>query len=342
LELIGGGVGLAKLLAPRIADAPFTLIDIGCGGGLDPAFRAFEPHFRAIGFDPNLGECRRLAAAETNAAVRYVGAFLEGNPDAEIRKQRGQRSYVGRNPWARLAVCKSIEVRDRLLAERTAEQLVRENLWGRAELADVTKPIFLPAYVKECGFSDIDFIKIDVDGPDFEILDSMADIFTSAGVLGVGMEVNWVGTDHPSDHAFHNTDRFLRKHGFDLFGLTVRPYAAAALPMRYAIMVPAQNLRGRPLQGDALYLRDLCSPEVPHGFSATREKIIKLAGLFDLFQLQDHAAELLVANAGMIGDVKPYLDLLVTASDVPIAGDYETYMRRFLEDDPSFYPPKNG
>ena len=99
--------------------------------------------------------------------------------------------------------------------------------------------------------TEIDFIKIDVDGPDFLILDSIRSEFEKRKVIGLGMEVNFFGTDDPGEHTFHNTDRFLRSLGFELFGITQRLYSMAALPQRYELSFPAQSLRGRPLQGDA-------------------------------------------------------------------------------------------
>ena len=76
-------------------------------------------------------------------------------------------------------------------------------------------------------------------------------------VFGIGIEVNYCGTDAANQNTFHNVDRFLRKHGFDLYDLTVRKYSLAALPAPYADKIPAQSNRGRPLQGDALYFKDL-------------------------------------------------------------------------------------
>ena len=48
----------------------------------------------------------------------------------------------------------------------------------------------------------------------------------------------------------------MRAHGFALFDLTVRTYSSSALPQPYVMPHAAQSIRGRPLQGDALYIRD--------------------------------------------------------------------------------------
>ena len=182
---------------------------------------------------------------------------------------------------------------------------------------------------------------------DFVILSSIRDELESMKVLGACLEVNYFGTASPTDHTFHNTDRLMREAGFDLFGLTVRPYSVAALPARYALNMPAQSLVGRPLQGDALYFRDLCAPH-NWGLALTMgpEKIAKLAALFAMTGLPDHAAELLIKFrrrlAGLF-DVESGLELLAAQlqelapiNEPPLR--YRDYMAAFKRDDRRFYP----
>src|SRR5208337_4344738 len=56
----------------------FTLIDVGCSGGLDPAWRDFGSRLRAFGFDPQVQEIERLIKAESNPQVKYVAGFVGG------------------------------------------------------------------------------------------------------------------------------------------------------------------------------------------------------------------------------------------------------------------------
>ena len=135
------------------------------------------------------------------------------------------------------------------------------NLWPLVRLANSEEPVILQSFCVDRGIRDLDFIKIDVDGPDFLILRSLERAFQELRVLGVGIEVNFFGSDDPDTHTLHNVDRLMRKSGFDLFSLSSRPYSTAALPARYQHVFPAQTAFGRPLQGDAIYLRDAASPE---------------------------------------------------------------------------------
>jgi hypothetical protein len=44
----------------------FSLVDVGCSGGLETVWRFFGDKFRAIGFDISIDACRVLAECETN------------------------------------------------------------------------------------------------------------------------------------------------------------------------------------------------------------------------------------------------------------------------------------
>jgi methyltransferase FkbM-like protein len=335
MELLGTGSGLASRIRDELRDEPLTLVDIGCSGGIDLAWRGFEPQLRAVGIDPNVEECARLSAIETNADVRYVGGFADWDHSSALAKAREQRGFVGNNPWNRLAVAATIEIRNS--RSRSTRQLTSENQWQRVELSP--RQIQLPGLFDEHGLADIDFIKIDVDGPDFLILDSIKAEFAKRRVLGLGMEVNFCGSADPSDHTFHNTDRFMRSLGFELFGITHRLYSMATLPQRYELSFPAQSVRGRPLQGDALYLRDLGDPAATHPFPLTRQKVLKLAALFDIFGKPDHAAEVLITYKDLIGNVDSLLDWLADHAEIKIPGGYKAYTAEFLKDSEAFYPP---
>ena len=60
---------LAMLLTEvgAFRDEPFTLIDVGCSGGLYEPAHDFMPDIRAVGFDPLISEVDRLNRTLTAA-----------------------------------------------------------------------------------------------------------------------------------------------------------------------------------------------------------------------------------------------------------------------------------
>ena len=250
----------ARMVGETLSHHKFTLLDVGCSSGIDPVWRIFGKSLLAFGFDPNIDEIERLSASEAAAGVSYIPAFVgvpPGTPDAERLRSK---QFWARNPWDRLSVARTLERRAMAPALSNAEATAL-NLWPLVRLANSEEPVILQSFCVDRGIRDLDFIKIDVDGADFLILRSLERAFHEFRVLGVAIEVNFFGSDDPDTHTLHNVDRLMRKSGFDLFFLSSRPYSTAALPARYQHVFPAQTEFGRPLQGDAIYLRDAASPE---------------------------------------------------------------------------------
>ena len=312
----------------------FRLIDVGCSGGVHEAFRAFGERLTAWAFDTDSAECKRLQAAETLAGIRYIAGAV-GLPDDHsfLAARAGRPTHPG-NPWGRLSVAETLRLRGAATAPSPAPPpTVPPKVVDRIDLVQflITERI-----------DKIDFLKIDVDGEDFAILSGLDGRLATLGLLGVGIEVNFFGTDDPTDNTLHNVDRFMRRQGYELFGLTTRHYSAAALPSRYIYGFPTETKFGRLLQGDALYMRDLCAPEQrPAAERLAPSKLLKAAAVFSLCDLPDCAAEILVTFRDRLSpliDVDAGLDLLtVTTRDDDMPARYRDYRAAFLADAPCFY-----
>jgi hypothetical protein len=339
MEGLLAGTEFSALVAHCDALENFTVIDIGCSAGIDLAWRGFGDRLIAFGFDPNLAECARLQAAETLQNVRYVPAFVGVPADLPYNQERAGRGPWSRNPWLRLSVHRSQQLlqagRDLSDAEKT-----QANLWTKTALADSASPIFLREYLPAHGITDVDVLKIDVDSVDFGILNSVESELADWRVLAVRLEVNFYGSDDPTDHTLHAMDRFMRAQGFDLFDLTVRRYSHLALPAPYLFGIPAESVFGRALQGDALYLRDLCAEGTQAGYGPV--KLLKLAAIASLAGLPDLAAEVLVRHRHGLApliDVDRGLDLLAAQAqpDAAMPLSYTEYIAAFERNDPMFF-----
>ncbi len=52
----------------------------------------------------------------------------------------------------------------------------------------------VPEYLKQIGTTSVDFLKIDIDGGDFDVLNSFdQQALAGLAVLGVGVEINFCG-----------------------------------------------------------------------------------------------------------------------------------------------------
>jgi len=333
---------MTRFLAKKgtLDSQPFTLLDIGCSGGISKFWRVFEPVLLAVGIDPVVTECERLNAKETNTNVRYRSAFI-GLPDQHpFVIKRGNNEPWGGNPWNRLSAQFATDILQSKIKKE--DKLVMLNDWKGSGLADTASKIGVDELVKEEKLSNLDFIKVDVDGFDLDAILSAESITRNSPVLGYTLEVNFYGSTSDTDHTFHNTDKLMRQWGFDLFGLSMRRYSAAALPAPFEWNAPAQTVFGRPYQGDAVYLRDPMAAQTrdaPLCPSLSPHKILKLACLFECFGLPDHAAELILSNSSNLDEVcvpNELLNILANEVDSTVT-DYKEYIEKFKADPASFY-----
>jgi hypothetical protein len=228
--------GFAAMVAAAPGVGRFGVVDVGCSSGIDAAWRGFGSKLVAFGFDPNVAEVERLAAAETLPGVCYVAGFVGVPEDLPFRKARAGRGPWSRSPMDRLSVMRSLELMKR--GAMSQEEKIQANMWADTRLADPEDPVLLRDFLPGQGVDDLDVLKIDIDSVDLGVLHSVWAQLADWRVLAVGLEVNYFGSDDDTDHTLHAMDRFMRANGFDLFDLTVRRYSHAALPAAYVGALP--------------------------------------------------------------------------------------------------------
>jgi hypothetical protein len=189
--------------------------------------------------------------------------------------------------------------------------------------------------------TDVDFIKVDTDGSDYQVLRGARQLLSETQVLGLGVEVQFHGLVHDESNTFRNIDRFLTSLGFSLFDLESHRYSRSVLPKPFLLRLPAQTQGGQMMWGDALYVRDAGNENYEGAWSLRlpAHKLIKLACIFEIFGIEDCAAEVLLkyrASLGAYVDVDACLDLLTPPRNGQKS--YADYTSEFETDPSSFYP----
>lgn len=326
----------------------FHLVDVGCSGGIDRQWRRLGPALRALGIDADVAEIERLRAREKQAGITYLNAFAGIGAGHPFARKREGKPDLERNPWPRLSTARYMDIAYPTGQLVTDKEKRSANLWQATRLAEAQAPIVVPDYLRSQGVTSLDFLKIDVDGKDFDILYSFEQALTDLKVLGVGIEVRFWGSHQDTDGTFHNVDRFMKAQGFELFNLSIRRYSTAALPSRFRGRAPGATETGRVHQGDAMYARDLGS-DLYDEFAQrlTAENLLNLAAIFAVFDLPDCAAEVAVKYRSVleqICDVDRILDLLAAQArreGTAHEGEYRQWMNDFEQRPQRFLGTKN-
>ena len=301
-------------------DEPFTLIDVGCSGGLYEPAHDFMPDLRAVGFDPLISEVDRLAREHSSNDVLFEAALV-GEDDWVQQPHRVSPGVVARSSAARFA---EIHDHDHVRAYYNAGQDI--------EITD--KGVRLDRWLTGHPEWIIDWVKTDTDGNDLTVLRSLGERI--AEPLAISLEAQFDMDAGAEKDSFANVFNLLVASGFRLFDLRPTRYSKSAMPQAFEWEMPAQTTRGQILQADALFCRDLAVEGTD-----SPGRILKLACIFDQMGLQDCAAELLETHSDVVSttcSLDPLAIEQVLACRTPL-GMTPAESRKALEADPSVFFP---
>jgi FkbM family methyltransferase len=319
-----------------ISEDPFFLLDIGASGGIDAHWRGFGNALRAIGFDPLIRECERLNRKETLPGVRYRDGFVgvDRIEDSYAKPDQVRRAA----PWDPNVYPRSSAIAAMELMRASSNVRYNNN---DPDLRMSAQHFSLDTFLAGEKIPSVDFLKIDTDGYDFEVLTGARDTLATRQLLGLFVECQFHGAVHRHANIFANIDTLLRNAGFALYNLDLYRYTRRALPGRFRDNLPGATRTGQLLWADALYLRDYVAEDHASRGVLSATKILKLACLYEKFGLFDCAVELLLTerDAALAGlPIDRWLDLLAGQIS-PGSHSYAALIKRFESDPRSFFPP---
>lgn len=148
------------------------------------------------------------------------------------------------------------------------------------------KTLDLDSFAQREKIKYIDFMKSDAEGCELDILKGSKK-FLENSILGLSLEIqfNNLFADGP---LFGEIDSFLRKFGFQLFDLGLVRLKRKALSFELG---PSDF--GQLIPGHALYLKDQVEKiETNEGKNWNEQRILKMIGIMELYNLPDCAIEL--------------------------------------------------
>lgn len=192
--------GLLSRLAAGL-QRRLCLVDVGCRWGPDGAWSVLGSHARVIGFDADPEECRALAERFAgNDALRFVPRALGAQPGT-------RQIHLTKSP-----ACASLYPPNQAAIDRFPGMEVITPA-GTATVEVTT----LDRWTREEGVEEVDFIKIDTQGAELEVLQGARRTLEGVRMLEVEVQFNPIYEGVP---LFGEVDRFLREHGFVLWRLS--------------------------------------------------------------------------------------------------------------------------
>lgn len=235
-------------------------------------WNVFAPNLTIYGFDADADACE---AAEVDLEARGIN-WTEKHIPLALGKSIGESTlYVTKAP-----MCSSLYPPDEAFLSRFAHLPGLVNLDFTVEIETTTLDTFCQAE----GIDSIDFLQIDVQGADLDVLQGSSEIL-NRGVLGIQIEVEFSPL-YLNQPLFADVDTYLRKNGLKLFDLGSAYCARARSP------IVSNKRPGQILWADAFYLQDPIGTNI-NPVVKEPDKILKLACVADVLGFFDYTLELL-------------------------------------------------
>ncbi len=254
-------------------ESPLRVLDIGARHGCEPFWQVYEDQLVLLGIEPDPQESAQLnQKAASN--IRYFPVVLEQKRQQRIFHLAAWPGASGFYPG------------NQAFLQRFPEE------YGEAmQIIDSWQVETLPLdeWKANQDPSAYDFIKLDAEGSELDILRGAQQTLTST--LGLSLEVLFQ-TQVRHQPSFSEIDLFLTEKGFRLFDLALYRHARRAFPL--PPLEEGNTLLGQVLWGQALYLRDGVEELEQAESNWDETRLHKLASLMEVFCLPDCATELLL------------------------------------------------
>jgi FkbM family methyltransferase len=303
---VNANPSMTRYLAQRtniLKENPIQIADVGARDGYNTEWSILGQGMNVFCFEPDEIECKRLQGSADNN-VRYLASALSHSKGKQTLYEANLSYSTGLYP-------SHMEFFDRLLNGENARVV------GEEEIEVDT----LDNVLKKVGEPRLNFLKLDAEGAELDILKGASSAIEDPGMVGVLTEFRL----HPEINGsppFWQVDQFLQSKGFRLFDISTNLQSRKVMPypgtMDYFLpdgtRFYAYTENGQVMDGDALYLRDLFIPmnrEIMKELSGL--DVLKFAVLYEIYHHNDAAAELIDANRDIIDpilDANLLLDLL--------------------------------
>lgn len=233
--------------------------DIGARGGLPPSWETFSSDIYNIQFEADPAECQALINQKDGMVLPYALGGEDGKQTIFLTKERRCSSFYKPN----LDFLKKFPESERFVIEDEVEVETKR----------------MDSLVGSDTFKNIDFLKIDTQGSELEILQGSVEVLKN--VIGIEVEVEFAEM-YQGQPLFRDVDGFLNKSDFELTDLR-KTYWKSACSRSMG------SPKGQLIFGDALYLK-------------------KIPSLFKMCEENKEDAKNILLNAITIASVYGFLD----------------------------------
>jgi FkbM family methyltransferase len=248
---------------------PLTLVDVGASGGLQAHWQSHRRYLRVIGFEPDARAFEELASQQDQMA-RCLNTGLHSS--------RGSFSFYLTRKQQNSSCFKPNKILLDRFHNPSRFDILSETTIACRTLDDV---------LLEQNLTDVDFIKLDTQGSELEILKGATSILNHSA-FGLEIEVSFAEI-YLGQPLFADVDHFVRQQGYNLIDLRT-------ISWKRSVGANVGNSKGQLMHADALYFkRQMTFKDALNQTEAefAKSKLLRALSVCQVYGFLDYALELL-------------------------------------------------
>lgn len=250
---------------PLLDQNKLTVVDVGASGGMHKRWLNLRPYIQSILFEPDPEEFKKLNSRKADSSLIINSALSDTNREVLFN------------------VCKWQEVSS--IYEPNYNLLKR---YHDADRFKIEKSISMKAnslnnLLEKEMFKEIDYMKIDTQGSELEILKGSTNFLD--GIIGLEVEVEFVEI-YKGQPLFPEVNEFIQSHGFSLIDMKRTFWKRRVRD--------AGDGKGQIIFADVLYFKQ--PEQVLKLIGLNKEKIIRSIYIYLVYGYIDLAVELLALS----------------------------------------------
>lgn len=262
-----------------LKNEPMRVMDVGARMGPQKHWPVYGSHIQVIGFEPHVEECERLNAIAASFNVPFTCYPI---------------GLSNQNTTTRLYEYPHNKAANSLLPPPDIEN---------PQYTDIKLTTF-DSFAAENKIDYIDFAKLDIERHEMQALEGMKTFLNpERPILGLEIEVHFQSKgENSADYLLSDIEIYLRQYGYCLVDIDVYRLANSALPSPVDFEhrnhnnepILGHTISGKPQYGDALFMLDTAQLDRWPSITRNPTRMLKLISLYEMYGLQDIAAELLI------------------------------------------------
>ena len=283
--LINQKLHLNDYVDQNIKHSKINVIDLGCYGDVPDYWKKYKC-INFYGFDIDTIEINRQKKKYNNTGKYNFFNFRITEPqNLEKFKELYRSHYYDKNFYTQRTV--QAYEHEKKKNYNDQQSIINYNLVS-VDIPSITIGEIITTNLVP---KDINFLKIDIDSNDHEVLYGADKLIDKKELFGIQIEVDFVKNKNSNSFRdFTEVTRYLQSKKMVLCNLSTSNYSSNDLPIKYLHSFPGPNLYGCPLMGDMIFFKHLNDEYLK---SLNTDQIIKLLRLLEIFNMNHLAIEVL-------------------------------------------------